>query len=305
MCSIIEVVRLVIGITAGLSGTSLNVWIIGVNILDWWKVGSPSSVDLILSFIGLINCIQQIDITLDIIFAGSLSYVGFADEIHLRFLKVLICLTSLNLWSTVWLCTYYCCRIVSFTSGILFRLKMKIRILIPKLLAMSIIESVIITIPSSWNVYVSDRNLGQNATNGQKIIVTRVSYLVTLLIGTIVPLLLALIPTGLTLISLWRHTRRMKKNTPDLSTKAHIRASLTMVLLITLHITICAVSVFIVLSSFNTDHLARYISWFVIYFYSTLQAVVLISGNSKLKNGGRQLLTQIYSWREVIFRDYK
>ncbi|XP_068103382.1 taste receptor type 2 member 40-like [Hyperolius riggenbachi] len=291
MNSILEVIRLVMGISAGLSGMCLNAWIVAVNAKDWWKGISLSTCDLILSLIGLFNFILQFDMILDVVFTGFQISAGFVREAHLRLLNVVICLVSCNYWFTVWLSTYYCFRIVSFASGVLYILKRRIHTIIPKLLALSVVASVCISIPAFWNMSAFFENYGQNVTTKEDmIIIITPSYVATLMTGTVVPLVLTLLPTAVTLNSLRRHTKKMKN---IVSTKAHIRAVKTMVLLIILHMAFYAVSMSILLNSFNIDDTAQYFCWYFVLFHSTLQAIVLIIGNSKMKRAGLCILKQV------------
>ncbi|XP_069841137.1 taste receptor type 2 member 4-like [Dendropsophus ebraccatus] len=289
-----------IGITTGFTGICLNSMIVVVNLKEWHDGVHVSSCDLVLSFIGLINVCFQANLVLDTIFTAFQTYTKFAREIHLRILSILVFLASCNHWFTVWLCTYYCLRIVNFTSGFLFLLKMRISTYLPKLLVISVIESFLVAVPSTWNMYLEPpHELVLNTSSSHQVISVTISYMLTLVCGTIFPLILTLVATGFTLNSLRRHIVMLKANmvgSSNARTHAHVMAARTMVLLLTLHMIFYMSSLSIVLHSFNVEDFSQKLSWFVIFSFSTFQALIIINGNSKLRRSGKCIMKRLEDW---------
>ncbi|XP_073416665.1 taste receptor type 2 member 4-like [Dendrobates tinctorius] len=289
--------RVAIGLVTGFTGICLNSMIVAVNLRDWHVGIHLSSCDFVLSLIGLINVLFQMDLVLEMIFSAFQTYIKLSIEIHLRVLQILVFLASCNYWFTVLLCTYYCLRIVNFSSGFLFLLKMRISRYLPTLLVISAVQSFCVAVPAAWTMYlVPPRELVVNtSSSSHDIIAITFAYKVTLICGTITPLILTLIPTVLTLNSLWRHVMMMKKNILGSSTArthAHVTAARTMVLLLTLLMSFYFSSISIILHSFNVEDLSQHFSWFVIFSYSTLQGVVIIQGNSKLRTSANRIIKQ-------------
>ncbi|KAM4023630.1 taste receptor type 2 member 4-like [Anomaloglossus baeobatrachus] len=308
MSSARDISRVIVGFVTGFTGICLNSMIIGVNFRDWHQGIHLSSCDLLLSLIGIINVLFQTDLVLDMIFRGFETYIMLAREIHLRVLHVLVFLASCNYWSTVWLCNYYCLRIVSFSNGLLLLLKMRISTYLPKLLVISAALSVCVAVPAVWTMYlVPPQELELNTSSSHKIIAITFPYKVILMCGTITPLILTLIPTVLTLNSLWRHIIIMKKNMLGSSkarTCAHVTATRTMVLLHTLHMVFYISSISIILHAFNVEDISQHVSWLFIFSHSTLQAIIIIHGNSKLRTSGNQIIKKIGNWCWTIHGDH-
>ncbi|KAM3916052.1 taste receptor type 2 member 40-like [Leptodactylus fuscus] len=295
--SALEISRVVVGITMGFTGMCLNTMIVLVNLWDWLMGIHVSSCDFVLSLIGLVNIFFNFDLVLDTIFRGFQTYITLSGEILLRILGLLIYLASCNFWFTVCLCTYYCLRIVSFTNGLLFLLKMRISMYLPKLLVISALESFFIAVPSIWNIQLENSHQSlPNISSPYQVISIKFPYKVTLMSGTIAPLILTLIPTVFTLNSLWRHTVMMKKKvlgSSSAQTQAHVTAARTMVLLLALHVFLYMASITVIWHSFNVDDISQYFSWFLVFSCPTLQALVLINGNTKLRKSAKHITEQI------------
>ncbi|XP_056392710.1 taste receptor type 2 member 40-like [Hyla sarda] len=296
-------VRSVLVTIAAVFGFTCNLWIVYVNLEDRRRGFHLSPPDLILSFMALINVPMQLVFCFDMSSLATGFYDRF-DPIHLELTGVMIFLVSCNIWFTAWLSVYYYLRIVNFTDGLLLVLKMRISKLLPKLLVVSTVESFIIALPSFWNIYskVDEETIG-NSTSDSTFIFLTSPYLITTFLGCIIPLVLTLLPIGLTLRSLWRHLKRMNMNNGDSSrprTQAHITAVRTMVLLVTLQSGFHAVSLYVLTESFNFIDPTMIISGCFIMLYPTFQALVMITGNSKLKKAGRGILKNGGAWWNVL-----
>ncbi|XP_069591787.1 taste receptor type 2 member 9-like [Ranitomeya imitator] len=290
-----SITNMLVGIAAVVLGVGGNSWIVYINLMDWGRGFCLSLPDQILSFMALINAVMENLLCFDVISIAT----GFFDntnQIHLKILDVLIFLISCNIWLTAWLSIYYYMRIVRFSGGFLLEIKMKISKLLPKLMVVSIIESFIIALPSFWNNYTKIETIGNATLNSsEENTLLRIStpYRITAYLGCGVPLMFTLIPIGLTLSSLWRHMKRMKTNKAMSSrpqTQAHITAVRTMVLLVTAHTGFHAISIYVLKRSLNfVDILMNFCGYFII-LYPAIQAFVMITGNSKLKQASKGLL---------------
>ncbi|KAG8544864.1 hypothetical protein GDO81_021697 [Engystomops pustulosus] len=286
---------MLLSFVAGVLGVGCNLWIVCVNLKDWRRGVHLSLPDQILSFMALLNAVMQNLFCFDV----SCLTTGYYDKfhpIHLKVVSILIFLVSCNLWFTAWLSVYYYMRIVSFSGGLLLALKMRISDLLPKLLVMSIAESFIVGLLSSLNIYpeITGETIG-NATYNYTVeipyIVIKSPFLITAGLGGFVTFTLTLLSIGLTLCSLWRHVKRMNTSDGSFSNvQAHITAVRTMVLLVTLHTAFSAASFYIVEKTFIAGDYLTLFCWYFIIIYPKCQALVMITGNSKLKKATRGFL---------------
>ncbi|XP_077129856.1 taste receptor type 2 member 40-like [Ranitomeya variabilis] len=283
--------------TAGVFGLVLNSWIVHVNAKGWRRGFHPSLPDKILTFMGLINIALQVVLCFDMTSIQTKSYSSF-DQIHLSCIGLFIFLISSNVWLTAWLSIYYCMRIVNFTRGIFLICKMRISRLLPKLLVVSTAASFILCLLSFWNIYdvINVEVIGNstyNHTREQRSIAVSSPYEQTVFVGCILPLIVTLIPIGMTVSSLWRHMKRMhsnKANSCHFRTEVHVRAVRTMVLLVSLHTTLLVAAIYTISQTFNFLEFLMFFCWYFIIFYPTAQALVIITGNSKLREASRGVL---------------
>ncbi|XP_073502351.1 taste receptor type 2 member 140-like [Phyllobates terribilis] len=286
---------MLVGVAAIVLGVGCNSWIVYINLMDWGRGLHLSLPDQILSFMALINAVLEHLLCFDVISLAT-SFFDSADPIHLKILDFLIFLISCNIWLTGWLSVYYYMRIVRFSGGLLLKIKIKISKLLPKLMVVSTIESLIIALPSFWNIYIKRETIGNatlHSSEENTLLIISPPYLITAYLGCGLPLMLTLIPIGLTISSLWKHMKRM--NTKNVissrpQTQAHITAVKTMVLLVTAHTGFHAFSIFILMRSFNFIDILMMFSGYFVVLYPAIQALIMITGNSKLKQAGKGLL---------------
>ncbi|KAM5152730.1 taste receptor type 2 member 7-like [Mantella aurantiaca] len=276
--------KLFVCVSCGLLGITSNLWIVGMNIRDVRRGLRLSPSDLILSLMGATNVILQSELSIDMAMIQSKCYDTY-NRIHLTFIGVSIFLVSCNVWFTVWLSTYYCLKIVNFSKGILLFLKMRISHLLPRLLLVFVIESLCVAIPSYWSIYavhsrIAFTNATLNSMQGKTHLVISLPYLSVTLIACVSPLLFTLAPIGVTLASLWRHVRRMRREETDSCrprTTAHMRAARIMILLVTFHSAFCGASISFIFTSFNVVETAMFLSWYFALLYPTIQSTVIIT----------------------------
>ncbi|KAG8544866.1 hypothetical protein GDO81_021698 [Engystomops pustulosus] len=291
-------VKLLVGIGAGVSGLVFNSWIVYVSSKDWRGVSHLSPPDLILTFMGLINITLQLVLSLDMSSIQTKLYSTY-DQIHIRFLGLSIFLVSTNVWLTAWLSIYYCFRIVHFTGRILSLCKVRISRFLPNLLVVSTGASFLLGLLSFWNIHpvrVVDifGNSAHNRTMSRSSLLVSSYYVTAAFVGSILPLILTLIPIVLTLSSLWRHIKRIKENKSvscHPHTQAHVRAARTMGLLVSVHTCLLTAAIYQLSRTFNFNDTLMLFCWYFILLYPTLQALVIITGNSKLREAIKNMLS--------------
>ncbi|XP_018430596.1 PREDICTED: taste receptor type 2 member 7-like [Nanorana parkeri] len=280
---------LLVGFSTIVLGCVFNSWTVHVNLVDWRRGLRLSPSDQILSLMAAINILLQIVLSVDMSLL-QLLHVYMFGQFHRLFIVLSISLVTCNLWVTTWLCTYYCLKIVNFSRGILLALKMRSSALVPKLLVACVILSFGMTMVSHWNIYMKCyKGITGNSTGDPADYIcyleVQEGYRIAAFVALILPLLLTLVPIGVTLASLWRHTRRIKKNETEScrpQTQAHVRAARTMILLVTLHTAFYGVVFSFFVKSFNVLEVGMLFSWYFVLLYPMMQSVVIITGNSKL-----------------------
>ncbi|KAM9305081.1 taste receptor type 2 member 4-like [Gastrophryne carolinensis] len=297
-----HMVQLLFGIGSGLLGIVLNSWIIFVNVEDWRKGGRMSPCDHILSLMGIVNTLLQGLFSTGMILtemgAGKTSV-----QANMIIIKIINILIGCNLWLTAWLSIYYCLKIVPFSKGSLLFLKMRISSLVLKLLAITMIDSIGLAVLSHWSFHAEA--IAATITNVTNVtcysfkkscrLVVSPVYLIVVLVECFLALILTLVPIAVTLISLWRHVRMIKRkdvNSSRFQTQAHILAAKTMLLLLTIHVVFYGACVASVLKSFRVDDITMYVSSYFLLVYPITQAVVIITRNSKLSTAWRRLMRQ-------------
>ncbi|KAG8544863.1 hypothetical protein GDO81_021696 [Engystomops pustulosus] len=295
--AVVMLICMFVSFVAEVLGVGCNLWIVWVNLRDWRRGVHLSLPDQILSFMALLNAVMQNLFCIDV----SCLTIGYYDSFNPIRIKIIcgfVFLVSCHIWFTAWLSVYYYMRIVSFSGGLLLALKTRISDLLPKLLVMSIAVSLIFALPSFWNIYpeIHQKNFG-NATYNYTVeirsIVITSPYLITSILGGTITLTLTLLSIGLTLCSLCRHVKTMSIAIGSSSrpqTQAHITAVRTMVLLVTVYSVYNVASLIVVMRSFNFQDYVVLCCWYVTLVYPTLQALVMITGNAKLKKATRGLL---------------
>ncbi|XP_053328046.1 taste receptor type 2 member 40-like [Spea bombifrons] len=294
----LTILTLTIGVGIGSVSFASNSWILAVNMKDYCAGIRLNPCDRIMTFIGLTNLMMQTALTSGSLFNAFDCHMMYIGELHLLVVQCLIFLSRFNLWLTIWLSVYYCLKIVNFAHGVLFILKTRISGLMPKLLIFSFVESLVITIPSYWSV-THDNSLGflENATCAWQDCYCTMSvefgYWFFILFMSIVSLAFTLIPFGVTVHSLWKHTKKMMENEFScIQIQAHVTASRTISLLSLLFVTFYAALITVILQSYNFKTPSGYSSVYFMLFYPTFQAIVIITGNSKLRKAGKLLKNQ-------------
>ncbi|KAM4632400.1 taste receptor type 2 member 9-like [Discoglossus pictus] len=204
-------------------------------------------------------------------------------------------LVNLSFWLTALLSSFYCVTIVRYSNKVISSLKMKLSGVVPKLLLVTVLGSFAISVPSIWYFHYEVRvtlseNMTSNYTGNVNVLIQPdLNFFYAMFystIGCFLPLVITLTSIGFTLASLLGHVWRVKLKTsssgaPQLA--AHYRACRTMILLLTLDV-MFSVSEILATSAFmSLTNVWTYIAWYTSFLYPTIQAAILISGNSKMK----------------------
>ncbi|XP_069461365.1 taste receptor type 2 member 40-like [Ambystoma mexicanum] len=133
-----------IAFTIGLAG---NVHIVVVYLLDWAKRKSLASSEKILCFVGVSNIALAFVLTTDNVFYYTWRGFYSLHSSLVAFFVVQMFLFFCSLWLTAWLCVFYCLKVVNFSHPALLRVKPRISSMVPWLLLVSVVVSLVTSIP--------------------------------------------------------------------------------------------------------------------------------------------------------------
>ncbi|KAM4617721.1 taste receptor type 2 member 40-like [Discoglossus pictus] len=280
----------IVTIILSISGFIFNSFILTVSFRDQNGYFTLRPSGLIQGGMALTNVVLQCLFTVQANIAFISSHLFAHRQVGVT-LVLLECFTiNYSSWLTAWLCSFYCVTIVNFQHKVVTSLKMRLSGVVPKLLLVTALWSFSIGVPSIWYVQLqhqTTRNLtGACTTNG--VLVREFNTLYTIVfttLGCVLPLIITLTTIGFTLASLLGHVRRIRLNdsissVPQL--EAHYRACRTMILLVIHYVIFNMAEMSSVFLLMSRERVLDIITWLVILLYPTAQALIVISGSSRL-----------------------
>ncbi|XP_053550838.1 taste receptor type 2 member 7-like [Bombina bombina] len=202
---------------------------------------------------------------------------------------VLCLFMAFGSWLAAWLCAFYTVIVVRFRHKVITSLKMKLPSLVPKLLLVTFLGCLSITVPSIW--YLNSET-AQNMTGNltySNISDTHVfhqsdwHYLVIFhTLGTILPVVISIISLVLTVTSLLGHIWRIKHNDSSWNRPlnvAHYKACRTIFLFVAVFVIIVVVGIIFV----SKNGIQNFMLVLKAQIYPTELSFILISGSSKVK----------------------
>ncbi|XP_007501481.1 taste receptor type 2 member 7-like [Monodelphis domestica] len=274
-----------------------------VNFIDWIKKRKIYLVDLILTSLA----ISRISL-LFIIMLDGLILVFFPDEYaKSTFTKIIDGLWTITNHLSVWFATclsmFYCLKIANFSHPLFLWLKWRINRLILIILLASIFMSVLIVLPITEKLNEDFRgqiNIKNKRNNTLKLKVSKSEYFgihIFLNLTTLVPFTVSLISFFLLILSMWKHTRKIKLSAMDArdpSTEIHLRAMKAVISFLILFVIYCLA--FLIATSsyfFPESELAVIFGEIISAIYPSGHSFILILGNIKLRRTSLNALQQM------------
>ncbi|XP_065257536.1 taste receptor type 2 member 40-like [Emys orbicularis] len=284
-----------------ITGIIANGLMIVVNCSEWIRSRKLTCCDMILTSLGISRFFLQWTIFINNIFFFALSPVTNGQcDIWRNFYIFWMYLNTLSLWFATWLSVFYCVKIANFSQPLFLWLKRRISGLVPQLLMGSLLVSLVTCLPS---VNVIERKFINNSTNnlsGNTRVDCRHNMnsspdlVILYMLGYSFPFFIFVVPAVLLITSLWRHTKRMGKNTNisrDTITEAHVSVIKGLIAFIFFYISYFVALVLFLLQIF--DHSSLSFMWFCIVVmaaYPSWHSVILILGNPKMKKAAMRAL---------------
>uniref|UniRef100_L7MUK0 Taste receptor type 2 n=1 Tax=Xenopus tropicalis TaxID=8364 RepID=L7MUK0_XENTR len=284
MLSALLLIRTVMLIVTWPCGTILNSSIIAVYLSDWKKGVKLGECDQISVSMGCTNLLLQCFITLGVAFLSYGLHLPFAGQVSAAIGAVFWFSIYLSFWLTAGLSVCYCLRLVNPLPKYFIQLKRRLSRIVTPLLLWSVAISFIMSVPMYGIVGMAT---DQNTTTNYYSMISNVIDVYKIFGGAFgigLPTLITSVCILLSLISLLRHIRRMKQKpqfgSPQL--KNLIGACRTMFLLMALNSFSFLIIFSSVLSPFNVETIWETVVFSCFMLNPSCEAIVLISGNSKL-----------------------
>nr|XP_016852380.1 PREDICTED: taste receptor type 2 member 114-like [Anolis carolinensis] len=204
-----------------------------------------------------------------------------------------------NLWSSTWLSVLYCVKVTNFANCLFLWLKPRINMLVLRLLGMSIVISIIFSVPSvikylqqkKWDNLT--RNLSVSAIQCMDYKNRFIIFLDMQLFYVSITFCISLIASTLLLVSLWKHIRNLKKSGlggKDLSTQVHINVITLLLSYIFFYLLYFTGFIILGTNVFNYESLERLIFKFLAISFPCVHCIMLILTNPKLKEMAGHIL---------------
>ncbi|XP_030047927.1 taste receptor type 2 member 8-like [Microcaecilia unicolor] len=326
----LETVTLTFVVAFTVLGILVNIFIVGVNGIDWVKTRHLDTSDIILTSLGIARFFLQWIIMLDMIIS-----VVFPHIYHLiKFLKMFYTIWAfvdlVNAWFAALLGVFYCAKIANHSHPVFIFLKLKIPRTIHWLLLGSMLASLITSISISWVFEIPHSNSTTNISSNDST-ATNCSFawnvckgyqknstedfslhvsstgaftmypIIVLCLGYAIPFFIFCVALLLLIRSLWDHTWHIKGNTMEYCNPSlQIYFTAIRVMVSFLLLCICGFICNILGTSylFSSKGLLFHILSIVSAAYPSLHSVILILNNSKL----RQVLERIFHHSKVPSR---
>ncbi|KAM8962434.1 taste receptor type 2 member 40-like [Pelodytes ibericus] len=271
-----------------IAGIFTNVFIMSVNIQAWASGQSLNSADHIVVSLALSNigfsCMNAATIICVVFFCQTL-FIDYVFDIIYYTLTYTLYSSS---WLNALLCLFFYLKILTFKKGFLAWLKMRTSTMVPWLIFLSQGISFVSCLPLVWSItkVYDNATVALQANQTERITGYQISYLYNvfaLTINCFVPFLVVMVTTAHIIASLCSHTRHMQQNMGESGTnlKAHQGAARTMTSLLILYLIFYIVEVALGFLSMISP--LYWVCFVIIVSFSTIESILLIMGNSKLK----------------------
>ncbi|XP_069057667.1 taste receptor type 2 member 40-like [Pleurodeles waltl] len=274
-------------------------FIVGVISTQWAGTRhQPPTSDLFLLFLGLTNIFMQGFTSSEQLLRLLQREMYNKDSVWKTFLILSPFFYFSSFWLNAWICVFYCIKIVNFSHPLCLRLKFRISAMLPWLVVVSLLASLAVNVSRIWSFGELPTNISTtiNATSSSTSDGIHLFHkLLMFITGCLVPQIMIVITAVLVLTSLYRHTRRMQQNNTGFTTgpsvEAHTSAAKTILSLVTLYACFTLAAMLGVKDeNWYTESATYYIYMFIGVSYPSINSLILIFGNPKLKEAAKNIV---------------
>nr|XP_060615781.1 taste receptor type 2 member 104-like [Anolis sagrei ordinatus] len=269
-----------------------NVFIIVVSGNQWLQTKKMAPFDFLLTSLSIsrvfwyvtsgLNYLLEVSIGDAFMYSSAQEAIGF------------VCMFSgmASLWCASWLSVFYCVKVTNFANRFLLWLKPRINVLSIRLLGMSISSLVIMSVLFFCS-YAEEKkrcnltgSLPVNISQRKACQALIFIFVPFQLIVASMNFIISLTATVLLLLSLWKHTRNLKKSgigAKDLSTQIHINVMKSFVFYIFLYI-LYFTGMLNLANNLHTANAMQLLSAILLTIFPSAHTIILILSNPKLKS---------------------
>nr|XP_003466762.1 taste receptor type 2 member 1-like [Cavia porcellus] len=284
------VIHFIIAVTQFLTGVLTNGFIVVVNVVDFVKHRQMAPLDLLLSCL----VISRISLQL-IMFLAYLFFLSIIKQSQFAHYYLLFVFVNIwGLWLATWLGVFYCVKISTIPHPV-FWLKKRISRLVPWLILGSTLYASMGTAIHRLYALSTTKTSFSNflSTNATQAKATDSVALYILAFHLTVPFIVFLIAVLLLIFSLGRHAQHMRTMATrysDSHKATHISALLSILSFLILYFSHYAVAILKFFQFVQDGSFFFMFCTLVAGTYPSIHSVILILGNSKLKQAVNKFL---------------
>ncbi|XP_077202619.1 taste receptor type 2 member 41-like [Paroedura picta] len=228
-------------------------------------------------------------------FTSPETVIGTKEKVS--FMVSWIYFNSASLWCATWLNVFYCVKVTSFAHPLFSRLKLRIDVLVPKLLGISLLIFIICSIYPVMKSFEEQKRhhlMAYLAENTSQSVTQATNPVVQLHVAfAAISFSISSMASVALLLSLWRHTRNLKKgglSPKDFSMQAHLRVMKPLLLSLVFYILHFAAIISVLTIVSQHSKLGQLISDIFLFLYPSAHPIILIFSNPKLRKGLNHVL---------------
>ncbi|XP_008117505.3 taste receptor type 2 member 7-like [Anolis carolinensis] len=267
-----------------------NGFIIVVSGNRWLQNRKMAASDLLLTSLSISRVCLHVTFGLFYVLKVSIGDAYMGTSAYDAIIFACMFSTLASLWCASWLSVFYCVKVTNFANRFLLWLKPRINVLSIRLLGMSVISLVVISVPFFWS-YAEEKKrcnlIGSLPVNISKRCQASLFIFHPLHLSVASMNFIITITANVLLItSLWKHTQNLKKSgilAKDLSTQIHITIMKPLVCYILLCLLFFTGMLFLSGSFVYTFDAKNFLSDIIFTTFPSAHTIILILTNPKLK----------------------
>ncbi|XP_060635402.2 taste receptor type 2 member 41-like [Anolis sagrei] len=268
-----------------------NGFIFMVTVLQWHQKRKMSPCDFLLTCLSVSRLLTQLNCM-----GNYFMYIFNFSVRREMFLFSWIFFNMASLWCASWLSIFYCVKVINFPNSFLLWLKLRIDLLLPRLLGISMVIFVVSSLPSIITFFKYKEPCNQTITPPTIDEVEDrmwISFFPVQITFICINFNVNIVATLLLLISLWRHVRNLRKNgtsVQDLNTRVHLNVMRPLLITLFFYLVFISSLIRIVsdLSQFGSD--LSLITEIMLSVFPSGHPIILIWTNPKLKKVAARIL---------------
>ncbi|XP_067321671.1 taste receptor type 2 member 7-like [Anolis sagrei] len=287
----VDILYWVIFGTLFLIGILENGFIVVVNGLQWLQNRKIILCDFLLTSTSIFRFIMQLDLLLFNVLYYFPEDIPCIYRVDLTFFSWIFS-NAISHWCATWLSVFYCVKVANFANPLFLWLKARVNMLVPRLLGLSIAVFIVSCLPSMVCYFGRTKwcnltePLLENASRREACGTPGIIFLPIQISEYVINVFLSTIAFILLLVSLWKHTKSLKKSgvgVKDLSTQVHIKVMACLLLWLFFSLLDFVGLIIYANTTLNRLKLEGQLTDLLMSAFSSIHPITLILTNPKLK----------------------